>query len=162
MNFYGEDVVLFCRRGGIYYPTAISGVCLTLARNYGPEPERISDADTVKMGVRYRRDGEGNITVAGRRWLPPKAFAEALEADAEAWRDVMTFAFGDVVLTRDAARTRRGEEYFLRREPVTDAEFSPACGGFYGYINGAADGVYAVRGVLGPMGMIPHFEITLG
>ena len=139
---YRDTVTIFNKKPGgrgeapIWYPTVIKGCNLNIDRaaimaKYGSDSQ-----DNAELHIRYQKDGK-NITVAGKPWMPPKAWDKT--------EDSITFGTDD---------------FFWKGEwdggIVTDADYG--VDGFYGYMNRTHDYVFAVSSVA-LYSVIPHFEI---
>lgn len=142
---YNSVITLFNRKpgergqGDTWYPTVIKGVNLNIDRaailaKYGAEAK-----DNAVLHIRYTKDGE-NILVAGKPWIPPKAW--------DGTKDSLTFASGNQF------------DFFWEGEwsggAVADSNYGSE--GFYGYMNRVYDYVFAVSSVA-MYSVIPHFEI---
>lgn len=140
-----DTITLFNRKpgergqGDTWYPTVIKGVNLNIDRaailaKYGAESQ-----DNAMLSVPYKRDGE-TILVAGKPWMPPKAWDRTV--------DSITFASGNDF------------DFFWQGEwdggIVTDADYQDE--GFYNYMNRTHDFVFAVSSAA-MYSVIPHFEI---
>lgn len=139
---YQDTITLFNRKktpgqGDTWYPTIIKNVNLNIDRaaitaKYGAEAQ-----DNAALYIRYQNDG-GNILVAEKPWMPPKAWDKTV--------DSLTF--------------NPDGDFFWKGEwdggIVTDADYSPD--GFYSYMNRNYDYVFSVSSVA-RYSVIPHFEI---
>lgn len=147
---YTDTITLFnrvtSREGDAWYPVVLHGVDVNMDRaailaKYGAE-----SADKVKLHIKCETAADGQISVAGREYLPPKAWQE--RGDPE---HTITFAAGsefDFCLIGDWGSV----------EPITPGEYS-AGEDFYTFLNRTEDYVFAISSVGGPYSVIPHFEI---
>lgn len=144
---YTDKITLFNRyaaeNGDIWYPTVIEGVNLNIDRaaiiaKYGAQ-----SSDSVILNIRYSFDGD-NKTIAEKQWKPPKAWGELPNNELGAY---LTFKGGTLF------------DFFYVGEwdetPIPDSDYK---NGFYNYVNGKYDNVYAVNTV-SVFSVIPHFEI---
>ena len=140
---YKDTITLFNRksggvRGDIWYPTVIKGVNINIDRaailsKYGPETQ-----DNAILHIRYKTDG-GKITVAGKPWMPPKAWNQT--------EDSLTFTSGT-----------KFDFFWLGEwtDGIVDGADYPE--GFYDWMNRTHDYVFAISSVA-QYSIIPHFEI---
>lgn len=143
---YQNTVTLFNRKrgnsgtGDTWYPTVLHNVNLVIDRaavvaKYGADAK-----DNAILNVRYKVQN-GEITVAGKPWMPPKAWDKTT--------DSITFAGGSEF------------DFFWEGEwdggITQDADYHEE--GFYGYMNRTHDFVFAINSV-SKLSVIPHFEIT--
>ena len=144
---YEDVVTLFNRKvtdaGVLWYPTVIEGVhvapeSVAAEAGYG----RARD-DRAAVLIPYVWAG-GAPCVGGKTYVPPKLWQKVEEPAA-----YVTFAGGedfDFFIT----------ENWLGTEPVEDGAWP---GGFYGYLAGQRDNVFAVTAV-SRYKALPHFEVT--
>lgn len=146
---YKDTVTLFNRKkgdvGDTWYPTVLRNVQLNMDRvailaKYGAE-----SADSAVLHIRYVQEGENKL-VCGKRWLPPKQWADLQDPS------------GSLTIT-----TGTQFDFFWlgdwgSEEPVRDSDYF-AYEGFYSYMNQKHDYVFAISSVGGPYSVIPHFEI---
>ena len=142
---YRDTITLFNRKPGergqrdTWYPTVIKGVNLNIDRTailakYGAESQ-----DNAVLHIRYQKTSN-KILIAGKRWMPPKAWDQT--------EKTVTFANGNDF------------DFFWKGEwtggIVNDSDYQDE--GFYNYMNRTHDYVFAVSSVA-IYSMIPHFEI---
>lgn len=147
---YDKTVTLFNRKsdrsGSTWYPTVLQNVDLNLDKasilaKYGAKSQ-----DSASLHVRCK-NVDGNKMVGEKLWMSPKEWKNQTD---DTLRNTLTFAGGNDF---DFFWVGEWEE----TEPVNDADYAD---GFYNYMNGKYDFVFAVSSVGGPYSLIPHFEIT--
>lgn len=145
---YNDTITLFNRyaaeNGDIWYPTVIEGVNLNIDRaaiiaKYGAQ-----SADNAVLNIRCSVDGDNKI-IAGKPWKPPKEWGELPESDSGAYLTIKGGILFDFFYVGKWESTA----------PIADADYK---NGFYNYVNGKYDNVYAVDTV-SVFSVIPHFEI---
>ena len=146
---YKDTITLFNRKAGdegdTWFPTVIHGVHLNMDRAAILAKYGVESADSAVLHIRYVQEDENKL-VCGKRWLPPKQWAELQDPSG-----VLTFATGN-----------QFDFFWLgdwgSEAPVQDADHFPDTD-FYTYMNHTHDYVFAVSSVGGPYSVIPHFEI---
>lgn len=143
---YRDTITLFNRKrgttgtGDTWYPTVIKNVNLSIDRAAVVEKYGAESKDNAILNVRYTVEN-GDITVAGKPWMPPKAWDKTM--------DSITFAGGSEFDFFWAGEWTGGVKQ--------DAEYGAE--GFYGFMNRTHDYVFAINSV-SKLSVIPHFEIT--
>lgn len=145
---YQNTITLFNRKrggpgeGDTWFPTVIRNVNLVIDRSavvakYGAESK-----DNAILNVRYDVLNN-NVMVAGKQWMPPKAWDKT--------EKTITFAGGNDF------------DFFWEGEwtggVTSDSDPEYGDEGFYSYMNRTKDFVFAINSV-SKMSVIPHFEIT--
>ena len=142
---YQNTVTLFNRKrgnsgtGDTWYPTVLHNVNLVIDRAAVVAKYGADSKDNAILNVRYKVQN-GEILIAGKPWMPPKAWDKTT--------DSITFASGTNFDFSWVGEWSGGI--------VSDEDYS---GGFYDYMNRTYDYVFAVTAVA-RYSIIPHFEIT--
>lgn len=145
---YKSTVTLFNRYrapdGDRWYPAVLEGVDLNvdhaaMVAKYGDKT-----ADSASLHIRYTVASNGDIVIADRRYLPPKAWENQVN---DLLPGSITFAEGQEF------------DFFWQGEwsgeaIIKDNEYD----GFYDYMNRKYDHVFAITSVA-QYSVIPHFEI---
>lgn len=145
---YSDTVTIFnryeSRLGDMWYPTVLHDVNVmsdrsAIVQKYGEESK-----DNAVLNVQYSTE-QDDIKIAGKSYLTPKAWDRQTN---DLLPETITFTPGE-----------KFDFFFVGEwpeDPIADDDYD---NGFYDYMNGTYDGVYAVTSVA-KLGVIPHFEIT--
>lgn len=145
---YDETITLFNRyhsnAGDTWYPTVIRGVNLTIDKasivaRYGENNE-----NSAALHIKYQRDIDNDISIAGKKYREPKVWADLLNDDLGGYITFKTGNEGDFFITGD---------YGL--EVIEDNAYT---NGFLSYCRKKYDNVFVLTSV-GRYDLIPHFEI---
>lgn len=140
---FKDTITLFNRKSGgvlgdTWYPTVIKNVYVNIDRTAILSKYGAQSQDNAVLHIRYEM-ADGGITVAGKPWMPPKAWDQT--------ENSLTFTGGS-----------RFDFFWLgewKDGVVDDADYAE---GFYDWMNRTRDYVFAISSVA-QYSLIPHFEI---
>lgn len=145
---YSDVVTLFCKQGGKWYPTMLTGVELNMDRGSIVRQYGADSSNNAKLHVRYGTSGDSKV-ICNKQWMPPKEWEKQGEKQL---LETLTFNSG-----RDFSFFWAGE--WPDNAPIHDDDTRYGRNGFYDYMNTNRDYVFAITSVGGPYTVIPHFEI---
>lgn len=146
---YNDEITLFNRRksrhGDAWLPSVLRGVNLRVDKSAALVKYGAKSADKAILNVRYAVV-DGIKRVAGKIWLPPKAWGQRDESELS----------GSLTFTDGTAFDFFWAGAWPDESPIADGAYPD---GFYNHMNERYDYVFKIASV-GIYRVIPHFEIT--
>lgn len=148
---YKDTITLFNRYssplGDVWYQTVIHGCDVNMDRANIISKYGVDTTANATLHIKYELV-DGEVVIAGKKYLPAKAWEHQTN---DILPETITFTPGAAFDFFYVGEINDMEE------PISDTAYSPT--GFYDYMRGRLDGVFAIESVGGPYSLIPHFEI---